>query len=284
MTVNFHRVRFFGSVCLIFIACQIHAATIAKVAVDITNKDKSTSDTHIITVDVDKVRVDYLDTSGTKSKTTPYILTLDAGMTWDLGNQNEGEFYCAQVNMEDFFKELGEIIAKVDYFVNVTYSDDKVQLISEEPGPEMYGYKTTHMKIQTTANAEAQILFKKFDYSTKKIDEVWFVKDQFFHVAIQRWVQGLTNSGYGELDKLSYRYRELLNGSSLKHESIMEVTNNKKNKTDIYRRNMEVVSIEHVKPGDLPADIFIKAECKSMSEKQLKNAAKSMFKENKVTL
>lgn len=282
--MKFHRVRFLGGACLTFFACQLHAATIAKVAVDITNKDKSTSNTHIITNDGDKVRVDYLDATGAKTKTTPYILTLDAGKTWVMGNQDKDEFYCAQIKMEDFFKELGEIIAKVDSFVNVTYSDDKVQLISEEPGPEMYGYKTTHMKIQTTASAKAQILFKKFDYSINKIDEVWFVKGQFFHVAKQRWVQALTNSGYGQLDKLSSRYRELLNGSALRHESVMEVTNNKKNNTDIYRREMKVVSIEHVEPSSIPADIFLKGDCDGMSDKQFKNAVKTMFKDNKLTL
>lgn len=271
-------------VLLLLFACQISAATVVKLNVEVTNKDETKLDANIISVDGDRIRVDYLGSEKVRTNETPFLLTLDAGKSWLVGNQGGDKFYCAKVNMDDLLRDIGDIIARIDSFANAEFSNDKVVLLSEEPGQKLHGYKTTHAKIQTTANVKASILYKKYEYSLKKTDDIWYAKGQKVHPAKQRWVQAITRSGYGRLDKLSGAYRSMINGVILKHESVTKLTDHKKNTTDTYIRKLEVVSIQEQDASRLPAGTFTKPKCDNINKEQMKNIITTVFKENKLTL
>lgn len=269
---------------LLFFAFNTHAATVVKINVEVTNDDETTKNTNIITADDNKVRVDYISTQSDNKNPPPYLLTLDGGKSWIVGNKDGGKFYCANVKMEDFFRDLGDILARIDSFANAAITNDKTVILQKEPGPTMHGYATTHLKVQTTANIQARIMHKKFDYTLKKVDDVWYANDIGIHPVKQRWVQALTNSGYGTLDKLSKAFRNMIKGATLKHESIIEVSDNKKQKVDTYIRKLEVATIKEVKSEKLKADTFSKPECKDINRTQMKNVLETAFKESKLTL
>ena len=186
--------------------------------------------------------------------------------------------------MKDFFRDLGKIISRVDRFTSPKFSDMKVELLVDEPGPAILGYATRHLRIQTTAKVKASVLTKKFEYGMIKVDDVWYTNDRKLHPAKQRWIEALTDSGYEQLDQLSSGFRSKIKGPILKQNTVMETTDYKKNKVDKYIENMRAVSLKELTSSEIPEATFSKPDCKKIDKKQTKDAAKSMFNEGKLTL
>ena len=63
---------------------------------------------------------------------TPYLLTVDGGKSWVLGNTYKGKFYCANVDPVSFFNNIGEIITEVMALVNPRVFEIKLDKIKEE--------------------------------------------------------------------------------------------------------------------------------------------------------
>ena len=225
-------------------ALQVHAASVVNIETESSeNGESKGTQAQIITIDDKKVRLDYLGSESEKSATTPYLLTLNAGKNWILGDQRDGQFYCAKVDMKDFFRYLGKIVSRIDTLANPEFSDMKVELLVEEPGPEMLGYSTMHVRIKTTAKVRASVLTKKFEYGMNKVDDIWYTKEREVHPAKQRWIEALTHSGYEQLDQLSSGLRSKVGGPILLHNSVVEVTNYKENKVETHGRNHQGTGI-----------------------------------------
>lgn len=272
---------------LVFLLGTLHAHAAIVINIEIEsskNGESAGTNTQIITVDGKKVRLDYLGAESEKTETTPYLLTLDGGKDWVLGDQKDNAFYCAKVDMKDFFRDLGEIVSNIDSLVNPKFSDMKVEVLVEEPGPEILGYASTHLRIQTTAKVKASVLFKKFEYGMTKVDDIWYTKERETHPAKQRWIEALTHSGYKQLDQLSSELRSKIAGPILKQDSVMETTDYKKNKVSTYGHKVRVVSFKELKSSEVARGTFSKPKCKKINRGQTKNAAKSMFKEGKLVL
>ncbi|MGB5278806.1 MAG: hypothetical protein WBP02_16765 [Gammaproteobacteria bacterium] len=266
-------------------ALQGHAATVAHIEIESSeNGESKGTQTQIVTIDEKKVRLDYLGAESEKTANTPYLLTLNAGKKWILGDQRDGQFYCAKVDMKDFFRDIGKIVSRIDTLARPKFSDMKVELLVEEPGPDILGYATTHLRIQTTAKVKASVLMKKFEYGMNKVDDIWYTKEREVHPAKQRWIEALTHSGYEQLDQLSSGLRSKIGGPILIHNSAMETTNYKENKVETYGRKVRVVSIKELKSSEVAEGTFTKPDCKEINKGQTKDAAKSMFKEGKLTL
>jgi hypothetical protein len=266
-------------------ALQVHAASVINIETESSeNGESKGTQTQIVTIDDKKVRLDYLGAESQKSSTTPYLLTLNAGKSWILGDQRDGQFYCAKVDMKGFFRDIGKIVSRIDTLANPKFSDMKVELLVDEPGPEILGYATTHIRIQTTAKLKASVMMKKFEYGMNKVDDIWYTKDREVHPAKQRWIEALTHSGYEQLDQLSSGLRSKVGGPILIHNTEMEVTNYRENKVETYGKKVRVVSIKELESSEVPVGTFTKPDCKKIDKNQTKDAAKSMFKEGKLTL
>jgi hypothetical protein len=87
-----------------------------------------------------------------------------------------------------------------------------------------------------------------------------------------------------QLDQLSSGLRSKIGGPVLIHNSAMEVTNYKENKVETYGREVRVVSIKELKSSEVAEGTFTRPDCKKINKGQTKDAAKSMFKEGKLTL
>ena len=248
------------------------------------NDEAIVTRTNIITMDGKRVRIDYLGFETKKTAVTPYLLTLNAGKDWVLGDQEDNQFYCAKIDMKDFFRDLGDIVSSIDKYTNPKFSDMKVELLVDEPGPEILGYATRHLRIQTTAKVKASVMFKKFVYGMTKVDDVWYTNDREVHPAKKRWIKALTHSGYEQLDQLSSGFRSKIKGPILKQNTVMETTDYKKNKVDKYIENVRAVSLKDLNLSEIPEGTFSKLDCKKIDKGQTKDAAKSMFKEGKLKL
>lgn len=152
------------------------AASVITVAYEVSKNDDVINNTSIMTVDGEKLRVDYLGSESKRTTTTPFLLTTDNGKSWVMGNQEKEEYYCANVTMNEFFEIIGDLVTKIDSYTNPEYSNTRVEQTLEKDGPAMFGHPTVHVRIQTTATLKAHILIKKFEYKVKKTDDFWYAK------------------------------------------------------------------------------------------------------------
>ena len=279
-----NTMRFLGGLISVVCASQVYGATIVHMEVQTGKNNKSTVETNIITVDGEKVRVDYLGKEQEKTDITPYLLTIDNGETWIVGNKKKDEFYCADVDMKEFFRDLGKIVTRLDSLANVKITNDKVVKVLEEPGPEIFGYPSVHIRLEISADIKAAILFKSYKYKFRKVDDIWYASNREMHIAKKRWIEALTHTGYETLDKLSSQARANTRGSILKQETEIQVTDVKKDEIDTYTRKINVRSLQETDSSAIPEETFLPPECDELDKEKMKDATKTMVKKGKFTL
>jgi hypothetical protein len=265
-----------------FMALPAVADTLrATIVTDIVEKDKKDNDTEIITIDGDKkVRMEFLGKEKKPSDNTPYLLTIDGGNTWVIGNKAEA--FCAQMDTAEFFTYLGSLVLKVEGIANLEITDPKVKKVHEKKGPTILGYPTTHVRLVTTAAGKAAVLFKKYEYKVHITDDIWYTTEMEMHPVRKRWLEALSQSGYKQLDKLIDQWAANLPGAILKQESVVKVTNVIKNEEDTYSEKTQVVTIEKLKPSDIHKQTFQIPDCKKISKKEIRDTAKDLFEKGKL--
>ncbi|WP_455222091.1 hypothetical protein [Kaarinaea lacus] len=268
----------------IFFGLPVYAASIISIDIEITKDGQPRKESEIVTIDGDRARIDFLGEAKKKTTTTPYLMTVDGGKSWVLGNTLKGEFYCANVDPVDFFKEIGIIVTDVVALVNPKVLEIKVDKTKEEPGPTIMDFPTTHIQLVTTATGEAKFLFKKYKYTMKVTDDLWYTKEVEVQPFRKRWFEALTQSGYEKLDQAFSNWAKELQGPILRLESKIVLTNVIKNESDTQKEKAEITSIKEVKLSDIPKDTFAVPKCEKINQKQLESTAKQMAKEGKLGL
>lgn len=266
----------------LFITLPVIADTLrATIVTDFVEQEKKETDTEIITIDGDKkLRMEFLGAEKKLSDKTPYLLTVDGGNTWIIGNKAEA--FCAQMDTGEFFTYLGSLALKVEGIANLEITDPKVKKVHEKKGPNILDYPTTHVRLVTTASGKASVLFKKYEYKVHITDDIWYSTEMEMHPVRKRWLEALSQSGYKQLDMLIDQWVANLPGAILKQESVIKVTNVIKNKEDIYSEKTRIVTIEKLKPSDISKQIFDMPKCKTISKKEMRDTAKDLFEKGKL--
>ncbi len=266
----------------LFMALPVVADTLrVTIVTDFVENDIKETDTEIITIDGDKkVRIEFLGKEKKPSDTTPYLLTIDGGNTWIIGNKAEA--FCAQMETGAFFTYLGSLALKVEGIANLEITDSKVKKVHEKKGPNILDYPTTHVRLVTTASGKATVLFKKYEYKVHITDDIWYTTKMEMHPVRKRWLEALSQSGYKQLDTLIDQWAANLPGAILKQESVVKVMNIIKNKEDISTEKTQVVTIEKLNPADIPKQTFNMPKCKTISKKEMRDTAKDLFEKGRL--
>ncbi len=176
------------------------AATRYTVATEVVTKGQTRSEVAIVTLFGDKGRIDFVERNGRKEEGGLYLMTLDGGKTAVLGNK--GESVCSDWDSAEYFSEIGRLLHKARRWANLEVTDVKVEKVLEQPGPELLGYATTHLRLVTTAGVKASVLVKKFRYSLEITDDVWLAPQLEIHPIEQQWINAQTSTGFDQLDEL----------------------------------------------------------------------------------
>jgi hypothetical protein len=142
------------------ISLPASAATIVAVDINFSKNDEATQKKQIVTIDGERVWFDFLGTATEKTEQTPYLLTVDGGKNYMLGNVQKGNVYCARVEPDDFFKRFGTVLSDFEKIVKPETLDLKLEKTQEGPGPTILGYPTTHVRLVMTGKGQAAFLFK----------------------------------------------------------------------------------------------------------------------------
>lgn len=261
----------------LFMTLPVAADTLrVTIVTEIEEKDKKDKDTEILTVDGDKkFRLEFLGQETKASDKTPYLLTIDGGNSWVIGNKQEA--FCAHMDTGEFFRYLGKLAHRVEGIANLEITDPQVKNILEEKGPNIHGYPTTHIRLVTTAAGKAAVLFKKYNYKVHITDDIWYSTNLEMHPVRKRWLEALSQSGYPQLDKLIDQWVANINGAILKQESVINVTNVIENKEEITTQKTRVVTVEKLKPADIAKHVFDMPKCNNISKKEMRDTAKELF-------
>lgn len=263
------------------VSIAVHAASVVTVDIQYTKNEEVRNKKQIVTIDGDRIRFDFLGTEKQWTEKTPYLLTIDGGKNYVLGNTSKNKSYCAKVEPADFFKRLGSVLTDFDRLVNPETLELKLVKTKQEAGPKMLGYPTTHIQLVTTGVGSATFLFKKYEYKIKHIDDVWYTTEVDIQPFRKRWFEAMVQTSYPTLDNMFRERHKHIPGPILKIESKMLTTNVLKNETTEETEKARISSIKVVKSGDLPKQLFELPRCKNISQRQLISNAIDMFDEGK---
>lgn len=277
------RTLLLASIILLFTAFAAEAGTRATMEVEVIEGGKIEKSTEITTFDEKRFRLDLPGANKKKTEQSPYIMTVDGGENWIIGDRKKSKFYCSKMKTEEFFKNLGDQVTDAIEFFNVKVKSPSVKQNLEEPGPEIQGYKTTHIQVETNAKAYARILFVKFEYRVKVIDDLWYTTDIEMHPVKKKWMNALTNSGNSTIDSLFSDVTTKLPGPILKAKSVINITNVRKKETKTREMHAIVTKVEELNSSELDK-IFKMPKCEIMDDDEVQDKAKALFSADKIML
>ena len=273
----------FMALALLLTASGVLAGTRALIEVVVTEDGNTHRYFEILTFDDKRFRIDFVGEDKKVTDVTPYVMTVDGGDTWVMGDKPKDKFYCSKMQTETFFRSLGDQVTNAVEFFNVKAESPTVKKVLEEPGPEILGFKTTHVQLETNAKAYAWFLFLKFEYTVKITDDLWYTSDVQIHPIRQKWINALKQSGNGIIDNLFEDYTSKLAGPVLKSETVTDITNVKKKKTKTQKESTQVVSVDELKAEELDR-IFVLPECEMMDDDEIQEKGKALLSGGKLML
>jgi trehalose-6-phosphatase len=266
-----------------FFVPVLQAGTRGVIEVDIEEEGNTQKYFEIITFDDKRFRVDFVGEDRKVTEETPYIMTTNGGDTWIMGDKPKDRFYCSKMQTDEFFRNLGDQVTHAVDFFNVKTETPTVKQVLEEPGPEIVGFKTTHVQLETNAKAYAWFLFFKFEYSVKIVEDLWYTTDVEIHPIRKKWINALTQSGNSIIDRLFSDYVAKLPGPILKTESVMDITNVRKNSTRTQKQRTLVISVEEIDAAQLD-ELFRLPDCEIMDDDEIQEKGKALMSAGKLML
>ena len=272
-----------ASIILIFTVFAVEAGTRVVIEVEVIKGDNVNKSHEIITFDEKRFRIDFPGVDEEVTDQTSYIMTVNGGENWVIGDKPEDTFYCTEMKIEEFFRNLGNQATDAIEFFNVTAESPTIKKVLEEPGPEIQGFKTTHLQLETNASAYAWFFFMKFEYSVKVIHDLWYTTELDIHPARKKWINALTQSGNSFIDKIFTDFTAKLPGPVLKQETVSEITNVRKKETKTQKARYVIKKIEELKADELDR-IFKMPECVEMDDDEVEEKAKLLFSADRIAL
>jgi hypothetical protein len=268
---------------LLLTAFTVEAGTRVIIENEVIEGDSVEKSAEIVTFDERRARIDFVGTDKKITEQTPYIMTVDGGENWVMGDTAEDRFYCSKMQTEEFFKNIGgQLTGAIDFF-NVKAESPAIKKVLEEPGPEMLGLKTTHLQIETNASAYARIFFIKFEYSAKITDDIWVATDIEMHPIRKKWINALTQSGNNLIDSMFADFTSNLSGAILKQQTVIDITDKRKKETKTQEVHTVITAVDEIQSNELDK-VFEMPECEVMDDKEVQKKAKDLFSAGKIML
>lgn len=277
------RTLLVSSIIFLLTVFSAEAGTRVVVEVEVTKGDNVEISNEIITIDKDRFRIDFPGPGKEVSDKTSYIMTVNGGDNWVIADKQNDMFYCTEMQTEEFFKRLGSRATSAIKFFRVKVKSPTIKKILEEPGPEIFGYKTTHVQFETNAKGYANLLVVKFEYSVKVIDDLWYTTELDIHPVKKKWINALAQSGNGLIDNMVADITAKLAGPILKRETVIDITNIRKEQTKTQKKRSVIKAVEDISAGELDK-VFKMPECQVMEDNDVEKRAKVLFSADKLML
>ena len=281
--MNTSMMRLSLTVFILILAFTVNAGTRAVIEIEVEENNDVQRYFEIISFDKQRFRIDFVGEDKKVTAETPYIMTVDGGDTWVMGDKPKDKFYCSKMQTEEFFRNLGDQVTHAVEFFNVKAKTPSVKKVLEQPGPEILGFKTTHVQLEANANAYAWFLFFKFEYTVKIVNDLWYTTDVEIHPIRKKWIKALTQSGNPIIDSLFSDITTKLPGPVLKSEAVMDITNVRKKSTKTQKERTLVISVDELQREE-KEKLFKLPECEMMDDDEIQEKGKALLSAGKLML
>ena len=277
------RILLVSSIIFLFTVFSAQAGTRVVVEVEVTKGDNIEMSNEIITFDKDRFRIDFPGPGKDVTDKTSYIMTVNGGGNWVIADKQDDMFYCTEMQTEEFFRRLGSRATSALKFFRVKVRSPTIKKTLEEPGPEIHGYKTTHVQYETTAKGYASLLVVKFEYSVKVIDDLWYTTELEIHPVKKKWMNALAQSGNSLIDKMVADITAKLAGPVLKRETVIDITNVRKKETKTQKKRSVIKSVADLSADELDK-VFTMPKCEVMKDNEVEKRAGVLYSADKLML
>ena len=129
-----------------------------------------------------------------------YLLTNDGGKTLYLVNPEEKTY--SPFDLGALAGTAGAVLKGLGPMMKISFSNQKVEKLAEEPGPAILGYATTHYRYRTTYDAEVKVMGMGQPSHNETVTDTWTtseLKDAGFDAWLRREPP---RTGIADLDAL----------------------------------------------------------------------------------
>jgi hypothetical protein len=203
-----------------------------------------------LSVQADKARLDFLEGGKASTPEGGYLFTTDAGQTITMVD-NEAKRYAA-VDLNQMGAMAGQVVKASGGLVGLDVTDQSVEMLVDERGPDMHGYPTRHRRFKTSYTMHVSILGIKRRSTVVNEEEAW-VTAELTAGGFDMWrKRGQMQTGIESLDQLIQAEAAKTEGIPLKR-IVSSTTTDSKGKSETTTTTTEVTS---VKQSSLPDSLF----------------------------
>ncbi len=191
-----------------------------------------------------KARIEFAEGSNPTMEKGTYILTQDGGQTAYLVNPPEKTYM--KWDLGKMAGMAGSIMQMAKGFMQMKFSQPKVEKIAEEAGPSILGYSTRHFKYRTTYTIETRILGRTSSSAVDVDEDVWTTA-KLKDLGLFAWAKTQDfKTGDDQLDALMKAEKQKMTGFPLKRISV-HTTKDAKGNSQVSTTSMEVTELTEAK-------------------------------------
>ena len=261
--------------CVLLLLPPVASAALRyEISIEVIREDEVEHFAERVTADGDNARVDFLNADGQPDGS--YMLSNDGGKTMIIHDGQSA--ICAEWDRAEFFAAAGRMLDKGQRMVNAEMSAVETVKESEQEGPEMEGYPTTHITLRTNYQGLGKLLFIKFRYDIEEIDDMWMTDALEVPEFERGWIEAATRTGHEFIDEHESNWLSHVHGAVLKHTNVIRITNARSGKVQEKTEHFTVSAIEILQASDLPPALFEAPTCEKVEKSEMQHQAERMLK------
>jgi hypothetical protein len=202
-------------------------------------------------VEGDNAKVAFLESDNPLMAEGAYLLTTDGGKTMVLVNPEEKTY--APFDLSAMAQTAGAMMKGLGGLVKMNVSNQKVEKLAEEPGPQVLGYSTTHYRFRTVYDMELKVMGMGQKTHNDTVADTW-TTTAIGDAGLGAWLRREPpRTGIADLDELiASEMAKGIQGVPLKMTSVT-TSKDQKGREQTSTMTMEVTSL---KKESVPASTF----------------------------
>ncbi len=192
-------------------------------------------------VEGEKARVEFTESQNPMMGKGDYVLTQDAGKTMYMVNTAEKTY--AKWDIEAMMGAAGAAMKMMGGFMQMEFSEPKVEKLLDEAGEPILGCPTRHYKFRTSFTTSMTMMGRKSTTATVKEEEIW-ATTAITDAGMGAWLRkSPPTSGNEQLDKLVRAEMNKIAGFPLR-QIMVNTTTDASGKTQSHKMISELTSLK----------------------------------------
>ncbi len=196
-------------------------------------------------------RVEFKESQNPFARTGTYMLTRNGGRTLVLVDPEEKAY--GEFSLDGLLGSMGAVMEGMGPLLKIEISAPKVETLLDEPGPEIHGLSTRHIKIRSAYQMKVKVFGMGRPSDVVNEEEYW-VTDQLLDKSSGMWLKtAKPKTGSADFDRLIAAEMGKFTGVPLKSSTVTTTTT--KGKAQVTRTTMEVTALDKFVKAPVSFDV-----------------------------